>query len=668
MYRLAILSFVFGAVSLSQSQTQLAYAKLDVPGAVATEARGVNNLGEIVGFYKTAACSDYDMIVPNCAVKGFKFVNNKFVKLMVPNSTSTAILGVNDNGDLVGFYRKPDGSRNGFVWWHTNVVQTLNFPATNLTAVAIGINKAGKIVGGLWSINSSGTFANGGFTWKSGTFTTMNFGTTGCVKCTSLNGISNAGNISGQAFRSGFWTGLFKAGSDNDFFKYKTGDTRFTGVNDKDDILGIAAGATIGFYANDIEAGEGTGDATETKPTYTVLQFPGNPSSKPATIPFGINNVRGIVGAYWDTAGKQHGFLAKASSPQYLYVTNAARSNTISGFQISTIGTLTPLPGFPVSTTSNPDNLSAAKHSLLVGATDINGNITLSLYDVARATGKLTLKDFTYSVASDQAVLDFSAKYAYVAGGSVSGFGTLAGFNVSNGTFIALPGSPYQFSIGGGSNPVSAQRLLIDPDDQFIYMPLSLMFSHTPAPWFGVVAHNSSDGSVSNFNGYQAGCIAAGGMAALPRSGSTLVYSSCVDQFSGLFSIDLVSIDQSTGALTDLGLVWIDPTNTKEIAALAIDPSGKWLLGLEVLNNVLHIMRINSDGSLTDTSDHDFQIGTGPFSLAFDSTGQFLYVVDRSAVDVLGYAFDHNSGLITPLPGSPYAVVSDPLGVAVVEP
>jgi 6-phosphogluconolactonase len=667
MYRFAVLCFAFGAVSLAQSQTQITYARLDVPGAVATEARGVNNFGEIVGFYKTAACGDYDITVPNCPVKGFKFVNNAFVKLMVPNSTSTAIMGVNDNGDLVGFYRKPDGTRHGFVWWHTNVVQTLDFPGTNLTTAAMGINKAGKIVGGLWSIGSSGTFANGGFAWKSGTFTSMNFGTTGCVKCTSLNGISNAGDISGQAFRSGFWTGLFKEGSDNDFFKYNGGDTRFTGVNDKNDILGFAAGATIGFYANDIEAGEGTGDATETKPTYTVLQFPGNPSSKPSTIPFGINNVRGIVGTYWDTAGKQHGFLAKASSPQYLYVANSG-SSTISGFQISTIGTLTALPGFPVSTTIPGWNLSAAKHSLLLGENGSAGKSQLTLYNIAHATGNLTLKSSTAAVTSPLGELDPSAQYAYVPGGSPSTSGTLSGFDLSNGTFTPTPGSPYQYAVSGGSNPVFAQRLLIDPDDKFIYMPLNLQFSGTPTGWFGVVARNSSDGSLNNFNGYQAGCIGAGGIAALPRSGVTWVYSSCVDQFSGLFWIDLISIDQSTGALTDLGAAWSDPTNTQDIAALAIDPSGKWLAGADQQNIKVHIMAINSNGSLSDSSNHDFATGAQPVSVGFDITGRFLYIANQGSNNVGAYAFDPNTGLLTPLPGSPYAVGQAPASLAIAEP
>ena len=126
MYRLAVFYFVFGAVSLSQAQ--LTYAKIDVPSAVATEARGINNFGEIVGFYKTVMCRDYEIEVPNCYTKGFKYVKGTFTRLMVPNSVSTAILGVNDLGDLVGFYTKSDGSHHGFIWYHKNVVKTIDFP------------------------------------------------------------------------------------------------------------------------------------------------------------------------------------------------------------------------------------------------------------------------------------------------------------------------------------------------------------------------------------------------------------------------------------------------------------------------------------------------------------------------------------------------------------
>src|SRR5215467_13924536 len=114
MYRLVVLVFVFASVSISHAQ--LSYVRISVPGAVSTEARGINNQGEIVGFYKTVACTDLEILVPDCATKGFKYVNKIYIKLMVPNSKSTAILGVNDLGDLVGFYAKSDGTTHGLLW------------------------------------------------------------------------------------------------------------------------------------------------------------------------------------------------------------------------------------------------------------------------------------------------------------------------------------------------------------------------------------------------------------------------------------------------------------------------------------------------------------------------------------------------------------------------
>lgn len=310
MYRLVVLVFVFASVSVSQAQ--LSYAKIAVPGAVSTEARGINNTGEIVGFYRTVVCGDNDIVVPNCPTKGFKYVNKRYVKLMVPKSRSTAILGVNDFGDLVGFYAKRDGTTHGFLWLHTNVIKTIDFPGVSVfTTVPIAINKAGTIVGGLWAIISSGTFPSVGFVWKNGTFSKMNLGPVGCLEgCTSINGISNSGVISGQAFRVGSWAGFLKADKDIDFFKYQRGDTRFTGVNNNTDILAFSERANdvfIGFWAKHIELGEGKNDSTEVKPAFVLLNFPGGNS----TVPFSVNDARAIVGTYTDSHGNQQGFFAK---------------------------------------------------------------------------------------------------------------------------------------------------------------------------------------------------------------------------------------------------------------------------------------------------------------------------------------------------------------------
>ena len=290
----------------SMSFAQFSYAPVNVPGAVETDARGINNNGEIVGFYKTASCIDADFTVPNCTVKGFKFVNGAFVKLMVPNSVSTAILGVNDLGDLVGFYKKSDGSHHGFIWFHTNVVKTIDFPhppsATN--TIPFGINKAGTVVGGLWS-----TFPAGGWVWVNGTFSNMNPARPGAVapSAWSVNGIANSGVIAGQLFEDDNFQAWFKQGTDQDFFMDRT-DTFAYGVNSNADIVGLDS-QLGGFFAPHIEANEGTGDSTETAPTFKTVAFPNAKSTRP----FGVNNLKAVVGAYTDSSGKVHDFMAKAN-------------------------------------------------------------------------------------------------------------------------------------------------------------------------------------------------------------------------------------------------------------------------------------------------------------------------------------------------------------------
>ena len=87
---------------------QFTFAPINVPGATSTEARGINNNGEIVGFYDISSCVEQSMEVPTCPTHGFKLVNGSYIELMVPTSFRTAIMGVNDYGDVVGFYATTD--------------------------------------------------------------------------------------------------------------------------------------------------------------------------------------------------------------------------------------------------------------------------------------------------------------------------------------------------------------------------------------------------------------------------------------------------------------------------------------------------------------------------------------------------------------------------------
>ena len=210
MNRLLLAVILFSLPSTLVGQT-FTYAPINVPGAVATQARGINNYGEVVGFYKNTPCTDSDMAVPNCPnTRGFKLVNGSYIKLMVPGSSRTVIMGVNDYGDLVGFYTKSsNGTTHGFIWYHQNLIKTIDFPGTANSTIPFGINNAGLVVGGFWSTGSAGTGPpGGGWAWINGTFYHMdpNNGAGPC--CESVTGISNNGILSGAGLPVRFLHGV----------------------------------------------------------------------------------------------------------------------------------------------------------------------------------------------------------------------------------------------------------------------------------------------------------------------------------------------------------------------------------------------------------------------------------------------------------------------------
>ena len=310
MYR-SILTCLLITVSTALFAQTFTYAPINIPGAVATEARGINNNGEVVGFYYTTkSCTEPtgEVQFPNCIVHGFKMVNGTIIKLMVPNSMSTAILGVNDYGDLVGFTILNDGSAHAFLWLHTNVVKLLNAAGAGGNSdehtVAFGVNKALTVVGGLWFYSTPQ--GSGGWVWQNGTFTTMNPGdTVSGTCCWSVNGISNNGFLSGTNFYNDFVSAWFKSATDEDFYPL-TKDTNGTAVNSNSDVIGYSVSGK-GWFAKSIESNEGTNDATEAKPAFISVAYP---NSK-ATYPMGLNDKRWIAGVYTDSSGVMHGFIAK---------------------------------------------------------------------------------------------------------------------------------------------------------------------------------------------------------------------------------------------------------------------------------------------------------------------------------------------------------------------
>ncbi len=232
-----------------------------------------------------------------------------FTTIDFPGAALTGASGINDAGQVVGFYG-PGGSRHGFLL-SSGSFSTIDFPGATQTAGVgnIGINNAGQIVGGFCGgVGVSCFFGNNdGFLLSSGSFSTIpNF--PGAV-ATDARGINNVGQIVGNfELGSGFQTGyLLPAGCFSSscmssiIFPGSSGGNAL-GINDLGQVVGIynigpgGPGFSHGYL---LSSG-----------SFSTIDFP----SATRTQAWGINNAGQVVGLYFDSTGTTHGYLLSSGS------------------------------------------------------------------------------------------------------------------------------------------------------------------------------------------------------------------------------------------------------------------------------------------------------------------------------------------------------------------
>jgi probable HAF family extracellular repeat protein len=111
------------------------FTSLDMPGARATSAQGINNRGQIVGYYE-----EQD------GLHGFLYDQGVFTFLDVPLlgvPSNTVAFGINDRGQIVGSYIGVS-TQHGFVY-DAGVFTPLVAPGAS-QSFANGINNRGEIV------------------------------------------------------------------------------------------------------------------------------------------------------------------------------------------------------------------------------------------------------------------------------------------------------------------------------------------------------------------------------------------------------------------------------------------------------------------------------------------------------------------------------------------
>ena len=110
------------------------------PGASLTAA-AINDRGDVAGVYTNPATGNTD---------GFLLSHGQFTDLAVPGASSTMALGVNNSDEVVGTYTVGSGSSavmHGFTWTPQHGFSTVDDPHGMGTTTINGVNDFGQLVG-----------------------------------------------------------------------------------------------------------------------------------------------------------------------------------------------------------------------------------------------------------------------------------------------------------------------------------------------------------------------------------------------------------------------------------------------------------------------------------------------------------------------------------------
>jgi hypothetical protein len=159
------------------------FTTVDQPGFVFNQLLGINPIGsEIAGYSSTDSAGMVNQQA--FPLTGGVFTN---INALLPSNVNSQATGVNDSGEVVGFYQDTFGNFSAF----TDIGGAINsflVPGSTSTQ-ALGVNDLGQIVG---DYVTGGVMH--GFIDSGGTFTTLD--PTGST-ATTINGINDLGTVVG---------------------------------------------------------------------------------------------------------------------------------------------------------------------------------------------------------------------------------------------------------------------------------------------------------------------------------------------------------------------------------------------------------------------------------------------------------------------------------------
>lgn len=202
------------------------FSTLDVPfpGGDSTRAWGINNADQIVGSFGDAT-----------GPHGFLNTGGSYTTLDVPGASGpigTVAYAINDSGQIVGRFGDSGGvSGHGFLETGSNFTM-LDVPG-GFDTIAWGINDAGQIAG-TYEVTTGSTSVGYGFLYANGVFSTLNL--PGSVDIATIN---NVGQIAGSFVDGTGSHGFVLTGSDLTIIDVPgASNTQIYGINDFGEVVG----------------------------------------------------------------------------------------------------------------------------------------------------------------------------------------------------------------------------------------------------------------------------------------------------------------------------------------------------------------------------------------------------------------------------------------------
>src|SRR5208282_3153299 len=111
------------------------FTPINFTGDTFTQALGINNTDEIVGFHGATTAQSFTLVLPAT-----------FTPFTVPGATQTTAVGINNAGNVVGFFLDAAGVTHGFERLANGTFVTQDEAGTAFNQL-LGINDSGQEVG-----------------------------------------------------------------------------------------------------------------------------------------------------------------------------------------------------------------------------------------------------------------------------------------------------------------------------------------------------------------------------------------------------------------------------------------------------------------------------------------------------------------------------------------